>query len=72
MQYWRFLKGAPMRFIVAMVVVALAAPAWAGSGTSACKSRCDSTYKFCMSRAITKTAKKSCKTDRKNCKGQCR
>jgi hypothetical protein len=36
-----------------------------------CKNRCDSNYQFCMNRSTTKQAKKSCKVDRKNCKGNC-
>jgi len=47
-------------------------PAFAGKNPGACKSRCDTNYEFCVSRAVTKAAKKSCKADRKTCKSQCR
>jgi hypothetical protein len=61
-----------MRFVIATMILALATPAWAGKGGGACKDRCDSNYQFCMSRAITKNAKKSCKADRKTCKSACK
>ncbi len=61
-----------MRLIVATLILALASPAWARKDNGACKNRCDSTYQFCMSRALTKAAKKSCKADRKTCRSQCR
>jgi hypothetical protein len=62
---------------VSLVTISLLGPldtsAFAGGKNSgACKSRCDSNYQFCESRAITKSAKKSCKADRKTCKSQCR
>lgn len=66
-----------MRFMIATftlgAVLALPMPVAAGGkNPGACKNRCDSNYQFCMSRAITKNAKKSCKADRKTCKSQCK
>ena len=67
-----------MRFLITSFVTlsllgALGTPAFAGArDTGACKSRCDSNYQFCSSRAVTKNAKKSCKADRKACKSQCK
>jgi hypothetical protein len=61
-----------MRLIVATLILAVAAPAGSHKDSGACKDRCGSTYQFCMSRAITKNAKKSCKADRKTCRSQCK
>ncbi len=67
-----------MRFVIASLVTfsflgTIASPAYAGGrNTDACKSSCDTNYQFCVSRAITKAAKKSCKNSRKTCKSQCR
>jgi hypothetical protein len=61
-----------MRVIVASLILALAAPAFAGKDPAACKTHCDSNYQFCMSRALTKAAKKACKTSHKNCKTACK
>jgi hypothetical protein len=62
-----------MRFLIAALILAVAAPGLhATSSKSQCKTRCDSNYQFCMNRATTKQAKKSCKADRKTCKGNCR
>jgi hypothetical protein len=66
-----------MRFLIVSLVNlsllgALGTPAFAGKNPGACKSRCDSNYQFCVSRAVTKNAKKSCKADRKSCKSQCK
>jgi len=62
-----------MRLTIAALILALAAPAVdAASSKAQCKNRCDSNYQFCMNRATTKNAKKSCKQDRKTCKGSCR
>lgn len=61
-----------MRLIIATLILALAAPAAGPKDSGTCKNRCDSNYQFCMSRAITKAAKKSCKADRKTCKSQCK
>lgn len=61
-----------MRFMIAVVVLAFAAPGYAGKNTDACRSRCDSNYQLCLSRAITKQAKKACKADHKSCRGQCK
>jgi len=61
-----------MRLIIAAVILSIASPAFAASRKSQCKSRCDSTYQFCMNRARTKQQKKSCKADRKTCKSTCR
>lgn len=62
-----------MRVMTVSLIVALATPVFSGTKSpSTCKSHCDSNYQFCMSRATTKSAKKACKTDRKNCKGQCK
>lgn len=61
-----------MRVTIATLILSLAAPVWAGKNIDACKSHCDSNYQFCMSRAVTKAAKKACKNDRKSCKSQCK
>ncbi len=61
-----------MRLIVATLILAVASPAWAGKNTATCKSHCDSNYQFCMSRAVSKAAKRACKADRKTCKGSCK
>lgn len=61
-----------MRFLIASLILAVGTPAFAGKNVGACKSRCDSNYQFCVSRAVTKNAKKSCKVDRKACKSQCK
>lgn len=62
-----------MRFLIAGLVFSLLVPAMeAKSAKGQCKTRCDTTYGFCMNHAVTKAAKKSCKADRKNCKGQCK
>jgi hypothetical protein len=61
-----------MRFAIAVLILAVSMPAFAASKKAQCKNRCDSSYQFCVNRATTKQAKKSCKVDRKNCKGQCR
>jgi hypothetical protein len=61
-----------MRFLVASLILSIGTPAFAGKNSDACKSRCDTNYQFCVSRAVTKNAKKSCKADRKACRGQCR
>lgn len=62
-----------MRFLIAALMAALLIPvaAQAKSSKGQCKNRCDTNYQFCMNHAITKAAKKSCKADKKNCKGQC-
>ncbi|HML16104.1 MAG TPA: hypothetical protein VK419_03725 [Bryobacteraceae bacterium] len=62
-----------MRFLIAGLVVSLLIPAAeAASSKAQCQNRCSTNYQFCMNHAVTKAAKKSCKADRKNCKGQCR
>ncbi len=62
-----------MRFLVASLILSIGTPAFAGTkNIDACKSRCDSNYQFCSSRAVTKNAKKSCKADRKVCRSQCK
>lgn len=67
-----------MRLLISSLVTLsllgpLDTPAFAGGkNPGACKSRCDTNYQFCVSRAITKAAKKSCKADRKTCKSQCK
>jgi len=62
-----------MRLFIATLILAVAGPAaQATSHKGQCKNRCDSNYQFCMNRATTKQARKSCKVDRKNCKGSCR
>jgi hypothetical protein len=60
-----------MRLIIASLILSVGTPSFAG-GDGPCKSRCDQNYQFCVSRAVTKSAKKACKTDRKNCKSQCK
>lgn len=61
-----------MRLLIVSLIAALLIPAAeAKSPKSKCKNRCDANYQFCMNHAITKAAKKSCKADKKNCKGQC-
>jgi len=61
-----------MRFTIAFLILGLALPtADAGGSKAACRNRCDSMYQFCLNRSTTKAARKSCKADFKNCKGQC-
>lgn len=62
-----------MRIGIAALILAIALPPAQGASKKAqCKNRCDSNYQFCMNRSVTKQAKKSCKSDRKNCKGTCK
>jgi hypothetical protein len=61
-----------MRLLIPALILAVSMPAFAASKKGQCKNRCDSNYQFCLNRATTKQAKKSCKTDRKNCKGTCK
>ena len=61
-----------MRFSIAALILAVSMPAFAANKKGQCKNRCDTNYQFCLNRSTTKQAKKSCKTDRKNCKGTCR
>jgi len=62
-----------MRLTIAALILTVAIPeAQAAGDKGQCKSRCDSSYQFCLNRATTKNAKKSCKVDRKNCKKTCR
>ena len=61
-----------MRLVIAGLALLLAAPAFAKSPKSQCKDRCKTEYKFCLNRSTTKNAKKSCKKDRKLCKGNCK
>ena len=63
-----------MRFGIAAVIFAIALPglAEAAGSKSACKTRSSSMYKFCMTNAHSKQAKKACKTDYKHLKGQCK
>jgi hypothetical protein len=62
-----------MRFLIAGLVATLLIPAAeAASPKAQCNNRCDTNYQFCMNHAVTKAAKKSCKADKKNCKGQCK
>lgn len=60
-----------MRLTIAVLIFCVA-PSFAASRKAQCKNRCDSSYQFCMNRARTKQAKKSCKADRKSCKSGCR
>jgi hypothetical protein len=61
-----------MRFMMAVLILTVSAPAFAADRKGQCKTRCDGNFQYCMKRATNKQAKKICKTDRKNCKGQCR
>ena len=62
-----------MRLMLAAVILFAAVPqADAAGNKGQCKTRCDSTYQFCLNRATTKAAKKSCKIDHKSCKTGCR
>jgi hypothetical protein len=62
-----------MRYLIAALVLAVAAPAaHASSPKSVCKTRCDSMGRFCSGRSTSKQSRKACKTDRKNCKKQCK
>ena len=62
-----------MRLVIAILILAVAGPAaQAKSNKRQCKNRCDSNYQFCINRATTKQARKSCKADRKTCKSSCR
>ncbi len=62
-----------MRYLLAAVMaVAVSAPSvGAGNSKRECKGRCDASYRFCMSRAVNSTAKRRCKSDRKNCSRGC-
>jgi len=61
-----------MRFLIASLILAVAAPAAHARDKGQCKNRCDSNYQWCANRATTKQAKKACKADRKTCKSSCR
>jgi hypothetical protein len=61
-----------MRFIVAALILTVAIPEAFASGKGQCKTRCDSSYQFCVNRSTTKQARKSCKVDRKLCKRTCK
>ena len=62
-----------MRLRTTTVLLALLLPALqAASKPAQCKKRCDSNYDYCMSRAITKQAKKICKADHKTCRVTCK
>ena len=62
-----------MRLIIAAVMLSVSVPgAEAAPKKGDCKDRCDSIYQFCVNRATTKQAKKSCKVDRKSCKHVCK
>jgi hypothetical protein len=62
-----------MRLMIAALFLSVAIPeADAAGNKGQCKSRCDSSYQFCLNRATTKNAKKSCKADHKTCKSSCR
>jgi hypothetical protein len=67
-------KGVAMRFVIAAVLIlGVGLPAAEAAGDKgACKSRCDTNYQFCVNRATTKQARKSCKVDRKTCKATCK
>ncbi len=41
------------------------------AGVTTCKNRCSVQYKFCKSRATSKSARKTCAATRKTCKGGC-
>jgi hypothetical protein len=43
----------------------------AQSPKSQCKTRCGSMYRFCLTNATTKQARKACKATRSRCAGQC-
>jgi hypothetical protein len=60
-----------MRLMIAVLILSVT-PGFAASRKAQCKNRCDSSYSFCMNRARTKQARKSCKADRKSCKSGCR
>ena len=60
-----------MRFVIAALVLIVAVPAADAAG-GPCKNQCDSQYQACLNRTRTKQARKSCKSFRKACKGQCR
>jgi len=62
-----------MRFAIATLSLALTIPAVeaAQSPKSQCKTRCGSMYRFCLTNATTKQARKACKATRSRCAGQC-
>jgi len=62
-----------MRFAIALVILAMTLPAVeaANSPKGVCKDRCGNQYRFCLKNASTKQARKSCRTTRGHCKGQC-
>ena len=62
-----------MRFAIGGLLLLTSLPA-IGANTGPrgqCKSRCDSSYNFCLNRSILKNARKACKTERKACKKTC-
>ncbi len=65
-----------MRFVIAVLILAVAIPsaeaAGKGSPKHQCNSQCDSGYQFCKKRSTTKAARKSCKVNFKSCKSVCR
>lgn len=60
-----------MRFIAILILGLMLPIANAAGPVGACKNRCASMYQFCLNRSTTKAARKSCRVDFKNCKGQC-
>ena len=61
-----------MRFLIAAVILGTMLPAAeAKSPKSECRDRCETQYKFCLKRAVTKKGKAECKVEHKNCKGTC-
>jgi hypothetical protein len=61
-----------MRLLIAGLILSVAPTAYAAGPKGQCKNRCDSNYQFCLNRARTKQARKSCKADLKSCKGTCK
>ena len=62
-----------MRFLITGLILMLGAPASEAADRKAqCKNLCNTQYQFCLNRSRTKQARKSCKTLRGACKGQCR
>lgn len=60
-----------MRLTLAVLIL-MVSPLSFGRDKGVCKDRCGSNYQFCMNRATTKQAKKSCKADLKTCRHSCK
>jgi hypothetical protein len=60
-----------MRFVMAAVLLTLPLPVADAGYKPGCGNHCESTYASCMSHAKNSQARKSCKTNHKNCNAVC-